>query len=295
MSFFLKYPALKNAVRMKTDHGTFFITEHGKDLIDPRDVPKINAFFEHGVILKNSATTTAALAAFSPDGDPMFLKRCNNKGFRFTMRYLFRCARVFRAAYAAEMLEKAGVPTPKVLLAGEKRRGLLLKAGFLVTSSSSDIRAVAQLIRETGVPELCLEAFLAQAAEMTVRLHRNSIEHGDLKIVNFYHQGPDMDFGIWDLDSVRFHKNGVPLSRVERELSRIIFSLHLSAKSNPAFPEELYSCRNLTDRLAALYRKEAEAYSLPLPDPEKVFLLAEQKLEYLKRHPYRQTGGADHA
>lgn len=293
MKFPIHYPELPGAVRLQSGDSFFCIMPGGRDRVDPRNLAKIDTFFTHGVILKNSRTSTAALAEIGGDGEPVFLKRCNNKGLRFTLRYLFRPARVFRAAKAADLLKKAGVRTPEVLLVGERRNGPILKAGYLVTATAPDIQSADQLLRETSVPELFLESFLKQAAEMTVLLHRNRLEHGDLKLVNFYHTGrwtPQSRFGIWDLDSVRCHTSAVPRTRVERELSRIVFSICLTSLFNHAFPETLRSCKMLSGRLTDLYLSYLPE-GLPRPDPAQVEIHAEKRLEYRKKHPYgKQTG-----
>ena len=295
MKFPIRYPKLPGAVRLKSDGFFFCVMPCAKDRFDPRDLAKIDTFFTRGVILKNSRTSTAALAEIAEDGVSVFLKRCNNKGLRFTLRYLFRPARVFRAAQAAELLKAAGVRTPEVLLVGERRSGPILKAGYLVTSTAPDIRSVDQLLRETTVPEIFLESLLAQAAELTALLHRNRIEHGDLKIVNFYHIGrwtPKSQFGIWDLDSVRCYRNAVPRRRVERELSRIVFSTHLASLLNPVFPENLRSVRDLSERLARLYLAHLPP-GLPHPDPARIEFYAEKRLAYRRKHPYEDQLG-DH-
>lgn len=291
MNPFLVYPAPSGSVKFRTPDGIFFITPEGRELVNPRLLRRIDDCFRRGVLLKDTRSTTAALAAVSHRGTPVFLKRMNNKGLVFTLKYLFRCARVFRAARAAALLEELGIRTPKVLLAGERRRGLILQSGYLATTTAPDIHSVAWLFRETGAPEAVLESFLAYAAESTARLHAGRIEHGDLKAINFYFTGqwgPETGYGIWDLDSVRRYRKAVPAERVDKELARVVFSTHLAAENNPCFPEELRSPEYLSRRLAELYRKAARP-SQYAPEPEAVLHHAAARLEYLRIHPYKPS------
>lgn len=292
MNPFLVYPTLPGSVKYRTPDGVFFISPEGQDTVDPHLLRRIDDCFERGVLLKDTRSTTAALAAVSDSGTPVFLKRTNNKGFAFTLKYLFRCARVFRAAKAAACLEELGIRTPKVLLAGERRSGFVLRAGYLATTTAPGIHSVTWLLRETDAPQAVLESFLAYAAESTVRLHAGRIEHGDLKTINFYFTGPwhpETPYGIWDLDSVRRHRKAVPAERVEKELARVVFSTHLAAEKNPCFSEALRAPEYLSQRLTELYRKSA-APSQYVPQPEAVFRHALARLEYLKIHPYKPSG-----
>lgn len=292
MNPFLLYPAPPGSVKFRTPDGVFFITPEGQDAVDPQLLRRIDDCFRHGRLLKDTRSTTAALTSLSPQGTSVFLKRTNNKGFVFSLKYLFRCARVFRAARSAVFLEELGIRTPKVLLAGERRHGFVLKAGYLATSTVPGIHSAAWLLRETDAPEAVLESFLAYAADSTAKLHAGRIEHGDLKAINFYFTGewsPETGYGIWDLDSVRRYRRAVPEERVDKELSRVVFSTHLATEKNPHFTEALRSPEYLSRRLTELYGKAAGP-SQYVPSSESVLRHALARLEYLKIHPYKPSG-----
>ena len=291
MNPFLLCPAPPGSVRFRTPGGVFFITSEGQGRVDPLLLSRIDDCFRKGLLLKDTRSTTAVLTALSPQGAPVFLKRTNNKGFVFSLKYLFRRARVFRAAQAAFLLEELGIRTPKVLLAGERRCGLVLEAGYLATDTAPEIHSADWLLRKTDEPEAVLESFLAYAADSTARLHAGRIEHGDLKAINFYFTGqwsPETRYGIWDLDSVRRYPGPVPAERVEKELSRVVFSTHLSAEKNPHFPPPLRAPESLCRRLSDLYRRAAGP-SQYTPAPESVLRHALARLEYLKIHPYKPS------
>ena len=175
----------------------------------------------HGKILKNSPTTTAALVECA--GQNLFFKRTNNKNWKFTLRYLFRSARAFRSAAAAEKLLQLGIPTPPVIAAGERRRGLILKCGYLVTESEPGICGMDHAIMASSKPLETMADFLEKAAGMMAQLHRNNVLHGDLKLCNFYRAG-NGEPGIWDLDSMKVFRKKIPIRKIETEITRLLAS-----------------------------------------------------------------------
>lgn len=174
-----------------------------------------------GNILKNSSTTTAALVECA--GEKLFLKRTNNKNWQFTLRYLFRSARAFRSAAAAEKLAQLEIPTPPVIAAGERRGGLILKCGYLITGSEPGICGMDQAIMESAEPLVTMADFLEKAAGMMALLHRNNVLHGDLKLCNFYRAG-NGEPGIWDLDSMKVFRKRIPVCKIETEITRLLAS-----------------------------------------------------------------------
>ena len=187
-----------------------------------------------GEILKNSPTTTAALVGHA--GQNLFLKRTNNKNWKFTLRYLFRSARAFRAAVAAEKLAQLGIPTPPVIAAGECRRGLILKCGYLITGTEPGICGMNHAIMKAVSPMETMTVFLAKAADMMVLLHRNNVLHGDLKLCNFYCSA-NGEPGIWDLDSMKVYRKQIPVRKIETEISLLLASCIALQKRIKGLPE----------------------------------------------------------
>lgn len=249
---------------------------------DPEFLDLLRTFdsvLERSIILKDSPTTTAGLAAFSPDGQPVFLKRTNNKGLRFTLRYLFRPARAFRSARAASDLEELGLTTPAVLAAGERRTGPVLRAGYLVTASSDRVRGMEKIAAEVENPPEMLDSFFSYAASAMAKIHGAGIIHGDLKISNFYCDGTwspnEARYGIWDLDSIRRYPAGVPRRLIEKELGRLIASCLMTLDGDPRTPDSFFSPLRLARRLAELYVRNP---GIPLqPDAESVAGFARER------------------
>lgn len=261
-----------------------------------RDFDRI---LEHSLILKDSRTTTAGIAAVADNGHPIFLKRTNSKGLRFLCRYLFRSARSFRSARAAFAFKNIGIRTPEIIAAGERRTGpgrLILRSGYLVTSTSDEIRSVTSVLTENVDPLPSVDAIFEYAAQVMSRLHGHHIVHGDLKLGNFYcvgHWSPDEHVcGVWDLDSVHFYAKPPPAKQIDRELGRLIASVLMTLDTHPAVPDSFFAPDRLAEQLVSLYEKEAS--SLPAenhrPDRAAVAALARDRWERMDGRKRREAG-----
>ncbi len=280
----------ENHVRIVKGDGLFFAVLPGtwSEALEGI-LPRIDNLLESSFLLKDSPTTTAGLVALDPGGNPVFLKRTNNKGFRFTLRYLFRPARCFRAAIAATRLREIGIDTPEVLAAGERRHCLgILQAGYLVTSSRADIRNASKILVETVDVETAGISFLEAAGRLSARMHAGRMIHGDLKMQNFFYCGnwtPDVQYGLWDLDGARIFSGSPPLPFVLDELARIVSSVQILACQNPYMPEGFPDPFRLGKILMDAYASEKPDLPLPAADAlaersefrRKKTLLSEQR------------------
>lgn len=269
---------IKSWIRRK--NGTLYRNGHNHFVLFPDgDFDRVKALLadfekvqENSLLMKSSRTTTAGIAGMGQNDEPIFWKRNNNKGLRFTLQYLFHPARVFNAAMAADYLEELGIATPKVLAVGECRIGCYLKCGYLLTQSSNDIHQASQIFLEISDPEPLLESFFSYCGKTVAKLHDGYIIHGDLKISNFYYFGrwtPDTAYGIWDLDSVRkFRSEPDPKLKV-RELSRIISSILIQSDGNPLLPQSFFDPERLTRLLLAEYAKNVKGAFVPEVDEVK--------------------------
>ncbi len=200
-----------------------------------------------GKKLKDSKTTTAVLSAGTP---PLFIKRTNNKNLSFTLRYLFRPARSFRAAYAVELFKRLAIPTPEVFAAGESRSGLILNGGYLVTESVSGLEEIQTILAQSADPLAEIRKFFASAAALMKTLHAAKIIHGDLKIQNFYLQNGV--YGIWDLDGVRQYRKKLPRKKITEELALTVASARIALEQNPAIQNITENMPDPSDLLAGI-------------------------------------------
>ncbi len=243
-----------NAVFFEAGAGNRFLIREDYDIPVIRALlPDFDAALEKSEILKDSRTTTAGLITL--DGQRFFLKRTNNKGFKFTLRYLFRSARAFRSAAAAVKLGNAGILTPAFVAAGEKRSGLFLRAGYLITESEPRLNGLDKLICQASDPVAELEKLLPGIIRNIVKLHSAGILHGDLKLSNFYlaPQG----IGMWDLDSVKYFIRMPRVKLRARELGRVISSVLMELDTQSAVPDSFFSPNAMAEKVCALYGNEA--------------------------------------
>lgn len=279
------FPALDGSIPFQQGKLSGLITAQGKDLLpDSFTAEELNMMLKNGISLKDSPTTTAALVKLPGSGTTVFLKRNNNKGIRFTCRYLFRCARVFHAAKVANVFEKLNIRTPRVYMAAEHKSGLYLHAGYIMTEVIPDVKSIQLLLEKNENKEEILKYFLPWAAEKMTVLHRSGITHGDLKLVNAYCDGdwhePEQSFGMWDLDSVKIRTTPRPLE-VDREISRLFFSLGL-------IPDEQGKRWQNTEKDVRDFCKLYQTFAPEIyqPDPAGIMNFINKRIARLRKKPY---------
>ncbi len=212
-----------------------------------------DANFENSIILKDSRTTKAGI--FKTQNNNIFLKRYNNKGFSFTLRYLFRRARAFRAWDSGFLLKQLNIPTPEPLIAIEYKKGFILEKAFLYTETIENLRTPDEFYQDCIDDKSIFAEFAKTAAEFLYKMHSNNIVHGDYKLHNIYIQKTNegnFKWGLWDLDSVKkltilnqFKKEKL----VQKDLKRLIRSFN-EIKENLNIKEE-----NILDIESLLYEE----------------------------------------
>lgn len=241
-----------------------------------------------GAHAKESWSSSASVLTL-PDGKKIFVKRNRVHGFEYTFKYFFIPARAFRAAVNAQRVEEAGIPTPRVLAAGEKRFAHFLLAGYLVTEALTDARDLMSYV--VGPPDAPagMPAIIRDAARVAAALHSHGFYHGDLKLVNLYRTGDDAPCGVWDLDSAQLFPGEVPHDLIVRELGRIASSVLIFAEQNPAFPDGFFDLDRVTRELLDLY---AAATKSPAPAPSEVMDIA--RVRWLNKRKLRFDYGGPH-
>lgn len=218
-----------------------------------------------------------------PGGMEIFVKRNRVHGFEYTFKYFFIPARAFRAAIAAQRVLEAGIMTPRVLAAGEKRFAHFLLAGYLVTEAALDARDLMAYTIERHDAPAGMPALIREVARVTAALHDHGFYHGDLKLVNLYRTADDAPCGVWDLDSAQLFPGEVPHDLVVRELGRIASSVLIFAEKNPAFPDTFFSLdrvtRDLLDAYSAFAKTPAPAAS-EVMDIARIRWLNKRKLRF---------------
>ena len=222
----------------------------------------VDDMIRDGIRTKTSVASSAAVCAI-PGGMKIFVKRNCAENLNFTFRYFFIPARVYRAAMAAGRVAEAGVMTPRVLAAGEKRRAHILLGGYLITEAVTDARDLMAYVEKDPDAPAGMPALIREAARVAAALHNSGFYHGDLKLVNLYRTGDDAPCGVWDLDSAQLFPGEVPHGLIVRELGRIASSVLIFAEHNPAFPDDFFNLNRITSELLDAYSAVAKAAAPP--------------------------------
>jgi tRNA A-37 threonylcarbamoyl transferase component Bud32 len=183
-----------------------------------------DSFLDKGRILKNSRSTRAAIVEI--DHRQYFLKRYNNKGLIYSLKYLFRQSRPFNVWNSSLLIRKLGIPCPEVIAALSHRRFGILTASYLLTESIDGNIQPEDYIRESAVKPDIYVKFQSRMCAYLKKMHDAGIRHGDLKLNNIYcrKDSDGLEFGLYDFDGTDAFRK--PLSQEMRikEYARIISS-----------------------------------------------------------------------
>jgi len=183
-------------------------------------------YIQSGTVIKDSRTTKAVLSELE-NGSKVFIKRYNNKGLKYTLKYVLRKARAFRAWRSAWSLEVCGIPTPKNMGVISFRKLGILKSAYLITECLENVIDVLDFYKIIIDNESLRNVYVDDVIRMLSILHQNGISHGDLKLSNIYIQkcGDDQyTFGLWDLDGTKYYGKELNDDQRRTELARLIAS-----------------------------------------------------------------------
>lgn len=243
---------------------------------------RIDELIASGRKKKDSKNVQASIVSLN--GHDFFFKRTNNKGVRHTFRYLFRPARSYRAAFAADRIRAAGLPTPRVFAAGERKAGPFLLGSYLITEALDDVVPASAFLSGNPLAAQQPEKILKAAGRLLRGLHADGFYHGDLKFSNLYLRN-DGSLGFWDLDSVRIFPAEPPEKWILRDLGRVLSSYIIELDANPAVSSTIFNPNELADCLCLAYGAAHSA------DPDDVLAVA-RKRWLSKRNLKHLSGGA---
>ena len=224
-------------------------------------------------IIKDSRSTKAGIATLS-DGTAVFIKRYNNKGLRYTLKYMFSSAKPFRTWKAAWHLEMSGIPTPRPLAATASRTAGILTSAYLVAESVPGIISTIDFCNIMYESRRIQSIYADSIAAMMSKMHDAGVYHGDTKLSNiFVSRNPkgEFSFGFWDLDSVDIRSKPVCENLRASELGRTVSSfIELGAKFGKTIKH---------DEAAGLFLKSYSPVSGIVPDLESVLRKTEKYLK----------------
>ena len=180
-----------------------------------------SSLLEEAQIFKDSRTTKAGITQLNDQ--EVFVKCFNNKGFGYTLKYIFRKPRPFRVWKAAWALEKAGIPTPKPIAGiAEFSMGFIPKNAFLIRESVPEIIPTLDFFKIILDDDSKREHFINTACSLYAKMHDAGIYHGDAKCSNIYvsKNKDSFDYGIWDLLSCRLETKAISPTLRIKEIAR---------------------------------------------------------------------------
>ncbi len=178
------------------------------------------------------------------------------------LNYMFRPARSFRCRKMYDLVSAAGISSPQVFGAGERRAGLRLYESWVIFEAIEDAGKIAEIFRAAFSAEP-VDRFIAESAEIAARLHLAGIYHGDMNLNNFYYRNSILS--LWDLDTLRnFSFTGtVPVRLVIRELGRLAAEIFRYALlGNAGFSADEKQLRSVAEKLLTVYAA-AGAHRIP--------------------------------
>jgi tRNA A-37 threonylcarbamoyl transferase component Bud32 len=198
-----------------------------------------SSLFKNAQIFKDSRTTKAGIIQLNDQ--EVFVKCFNNKGFGYTLKYIFRVPRPFRVWKAAWALEEAGIPTPRPIAAIAEFSGFIPKNSFLIRESVPDIIPTLDFFKIILNDNSKREQFLQTVCGLYAKMHNSGIYHGDAKCSNIYVSKKDdsFDYGIWDLLSCQLEKNAIAVKLRNKEIARFANSFaEITRRLGSSLPED---------------------------------------------------------
>lgn len=218
------------------NNSDFLRIMHGVNLVIIRrsaDTPAMHdcvkdpeKYLDAANVIKDSRSTKAGIATLS-DGTSVFIKRYNNKGLRYTLKYMFSSAKPFRTWKAAWHLEMNGIPTPKPLAATASRTAGVLTSAYLIAESVPGIISTVDFCKIMYESRNIQKIYAESIAAMMSKMHDSGVYHGDTKLSNIFvskNQKGEFSFGFWDLDSVDIRSKPIGDNLRASEIGRTVSS-----------------------------------------------------------------------
>ena len=202
----------------------------------------IDSLFDNAEIFKDSHTTKAGITKLNDQ--EIFIKRFNNKGLTYSLKYIFRKPRPFRVWRAAWALEQAGIPTPKLMAAiAEFRNSLFPLDAYIIREVVPEIIPTLDFFKIILKNQSLRKNFIESASAMFAKMHNSGIYHGDAKCSNIYisknHQDGSYQYGVWDLLSCRLENNAINTTLRNKEIARFANSFaEITSRLEETLPED---------------------------------------------------------
>lgn len=220
------------------------------------DILRIDDFFEPHI---KPDVVSGCWSGLRPETDsmpPLYLKkRVYPTGLGF--RNIFSFSSPFRRAEWAALSADAGVSTPAVMAIGIRKKGLLIKAVYLVMEAVLDAEEAADIFCRPNA-RARVGLFIEDSSRLIAALHAAKIFHGDFRLSHFYYRKAVLS--LWNpgwLQSWSGHLNERSILRDLSSLGGAICSE--AARHRPAL-DDFISCDATAELLLSAYSEVAPGW-----------------------------------
>ena len=243
-------------VKAKGGELRFVFPVPGVFTISNDDILRIDEFFDPYIAPDAIPGFWSGLRPETGSIPPLYLKkRIYPTGLG--LRNLFSPTNPFRRAEWAALAADAGVSTPAVMAIGMKKKGLLIKAVYLVMEAVSDAEeAIDIFCRPNARARVAL--FIEDSSRLIASLHAAGIIHGSFRLSNFYYKGAVLS--LWNPGwlqswSVHFSKPSIL-----RDLGSLGASVCIEAARHRPVLDDFISCDATGELLLSAYAEVAPGW-----------------------------------
>ena len=177
------------------------------------------------------------------------------------LRNIFSRSNPFRRAEWAALVADAGVSTPAVMAIGMRKKGLLIKAVYLVMEAVSDAEEAADIFCRPNA-RARVGLFIEDSSRLIAALHAAGIIHGNFRLSNFYYR--DAVLSLWNPGWLQSWECHFSKRSILRDLGSLGAAICVeAAKHRPAL-DDFISCDATAELLLAAYAEVAPGWIPPL-------------------------------
>ena len=224
------------------------------------DILHIDDFFDPYVSPDSVPGFWSGLRPETAQTPPLYLKkRVYPTGLG--IRNLFSRTNPFRRAEWAALAADAGVSTPAVMAIGIRKKGLLIKAVYLVMEAVSDAEEVTDIFcRPNARARVAL--FIEDSSRLIAALHSAELFHGDFRLSHFYYRAAVLS--LWNPGWLQSWSGHLTERSILRDLGSLGAAVCTeAAKHRPAL-DDFISCDAIAELLLSAYAEVAPGWIPPL-------------------------------
>ena len=177
------------------------------------------------------------------------------------LRNLFSRTNPFRRAEWAARAADAGVSTPAVMAIGIRKKGLIIKAVYLLMEAISDAEEATDIFcRPNARARVAL--FIEDSSRLIAALHSAELFHGDFRLPHFYYRGAVLS--LWNPGWLQSWSGRLSERGILHDLGSLGAAICTeAAKHRPAL-DDFISCDATAELLLSAYAEIAPGWIPPL-------------------------------